>query len=213
MKREYKSMGFSILLILLNIGVMAGLVFTPLSGVLEYVFQYLILGVLFFGALLTGGVYIAKRGIRNDNRPLAGLGVIILQFAYGVFGAGILSLVPARLFPIILGITLVITTGIALLAGALVYLTGKDFSKWGMYANYIFLGVIGVSLFGTFLPAFEIIAFSLALLGFFVYLVYEIHILRNTDQNPYMNGVGIYVAFMGVFIEILQLVVRMYLEE
>ncbi|MFB6217400.1 MAG: hypothetical protein ABEJ72_10640, partial [Candidatus Aenigmatarchaeota archaeon] len=95
----------------------------------------------------------------------------------------------------------------------LVYLTGHDFSSWNRYANYLFMGVLLFALVGTFAGPLGIIAFALALLGFIVYLVYEIWNLRQRPSNVLLNGVGIYVAVMGVFVEILRLVVAMYLEE
>lgn len=213
MRYEFKSLSFATVLIALNIGFMGLISFTPLANLTSYLFQYLIIGVLFFGALLTGGVYLAKRGVKNRNPALAVLGTVILQLAYGIFGGGILSILPARLLPAAIAITFVLTTLIALVAGLLVYVTGRNFKKWGGYANYIFLGVIGLSLFGTFLPMFEPIIFLLVIAGFFVYLVYEIWNMKEQNAGPYLNGVGIYVAFMGVFVEILQLVVRMLLEE
>lgn len=212
MNHEYKTIGIASSLVALNIALMSVIAFTPLAGVMDYVFSYLILGVLFFGALLTGGVWIAKSGIKNNNKTKAFAGTAILQIAYGMFGGGVLSLAPANLMPVILGATFIITLGIAVLSAALVYLTGRDFSKFGTYSTYLFLGVLGLALFGTFLPGFGIIAFFMALAGFITYLIHEIYILREQKASPLMNGLGIYVAFMGVFIQILQMVLRYYLE-
>ncbi|MFO7793842.1 MAG: Bax inhibitor-1 family protein [Candidatus Nanohaloarchaea archaeon] len=213
MKHEYKTIGIASGLVALNIALMSIIAFTPLAGVMEYVFSYLILGVLFFGALLTGGVWIAKSGIRNNNKIKSGLGVGILQIAYGLFGGGVLSMAPANLMPIIIGTTFVATLGLTIASAALVYFTGRDFSSFDNYSTYMFLGVLGLSLFGTFLPYFRAIAFFLALAGFLTYLIYEIYVLREQQASPLMNGLGIYVAFMGVFIQILQMVLRYYLEE
>jgi FtsH-binding integral membrane protein len=212
-KHEYKTIGIASGLVALNIALMSLIAFTPLAAVMEYVFSYLILGVLFFGALLTGGVWIAKSGIRNNNKTKSGLGVGILQIAYGLFGGGVLSIASADLMPVIIGVTFVVTLGLTVASAALVYFSGKDFSNWQRYSNYLFLGVIGLSLFGTFIPGFGVIAFVLALAGFLTYLVYEIYVLREQQASPLMNGLGIYVAFMGVFIQILQMVLRYYLEE
>jgi len=212
-KHEYKTIGIASGLVTLNIILMALISFTPLTGLMDYVFSYLILGVLFFGALLTGGVWIAKSGIRNQDTGKAYLGTGILQFAYGLFGGGVLSMASTNMYPIVLGLTLAVSVGIALASAGLVYLTGKDFSKWGMYSNYIFLGVMGMAFIGTFSGIFGLITFFLALIGFMVYLVYEIYILREQKASPLLNGLGIYVAFMGVFIQILQMVVRMFFEE
>lgn len=212
-KHEYKTIGIASGLVALNIALMSIIAFTPLAGIMEYVFSYLILGVLFFGALLTGGVWIAKSGIRNNNKTKSGLGVGILQIAYGLFGGGVLSIAPANLMPIIIGVTFVLTLGLTIASAALVYFSGRDFSSFENYSTYMFLAVLGLSLFGTFIPGFGIIAFFLALAGFLTYLIYEIYVLREQQASPLMNGLGIYVAFMGVFIQILQMVLRYYLEE
>ncbi|MEF8880535.1 MAG: hypothetical protein V5A72_01755, partial [Candidatus Nanohaloarchaea archaeon] len=66
MKYEYKTIGIASGLVTLNIILMALISLTPLAGLMDYVFSYLILGVLFFGALLTGGEWIAKSGIKNQ---------------------------------------------------------------------------------------------------------------------------------------------------
>lgn len=213
MKKEYKAIGIASGLVALNIALMSIIAFTPLAEIMDYVFSYLILGVLFFGALLTAGVWIAKSGIRNNDKKTAGLGVLILEIAYGLFGGGVLSLAPTDLMPIVIGVTFVVTLGIAVASAALVYFTGRDFSSFATYSTYLFLGVIGLSLFGTFLPFFGIIAFLMALAGFITYLIYEIYVLREQEASPMMNGLGIYIAFMGVFVQILQMVLRYYLEE
>lgn len=213
MKHEYKTIGTASGLVALNVALMSIIAFTPLANVMSYVFSYLILGVLFFGALLTGGVWIAKSGIRNNNKTKSGLGVGILQTAYGLFGGGVLSMAPTNLMPAIIGLTFVLTLGLTVASAALVYFTGRDFSSFQNYSTYMFLGVLGLSLFGTFLPYFGVIAFFLALAGFLTYLIYEIYVLREQQASPLMNGLGIYVAFMGVFIQILQMVLRYYLEE
>ncbi len=212
MKHEYKTIGIASGLVALNVALMSLIAFTPLAGVMEYAFSYLILGVLFFGALLTGGIWIAKSGIRNNNKTKSGLGVGILQVAYGLFGGGVLSMAPANLMPVIIGVTFVLTLGLTVASAALVYFSGRDFSSFENYSTYMFLGVLGLSLFGTFLPYFGAIAFFLALAGFLTYLIYEIYVLREQQASPLMNGLGIYVAFMGVFIQILQMVLRYYLE-
>lgn len=213
MNHEQKTIGIASGFIGLNILLMALISFTPLAGIMDYVFSYLILGVLFFGALLTGGVWIAKSGIRNNNKTTAFIGTAILQFAYGLFGGGVLSWIPADLYGIALGLTFAITLLMAAGSAALVYFTKRDFSKFGIYSTYLFLGVVGLALFGTFLPYFGVIAFFMALAGFLTYLIYEIYILREQKATPLMNGLGIYVAFMGVFVQILQMVVRFLIEE
>ncbi|MFB6204869.1 MAG: hypothetical protein ABEJ75_04435 [Candidatus Nanohaloarchaea archaeon] len=212
---ELKSIALSTGLILLNIVVIAVFAFTPLAKVSKTVFSVPIIGIIFFGALLTGGNYLAKRGIRNDRTGTASAGAAVLQFTYGLFGAGALSLLEPGAYAAVLGITAVITTGIALLAALLVYGTDHNFRKWGMYSNYLFGGVFLFGLLGSLgaLSPLLVLAFFLALAGFIVYLVYEIWDMKQRPARVMMNGLGIYVAYMGVFVEILRIVVAYYMEE
>lgn len=209
---ELKSIGISTGLILANIAVMWIFAFTPLSKISNLVFSTFILGVIFYGALLTGGVYLAKTGIRNNDNKKAWIGTGVLQFAYGIFGAGVLGIIGPQTQAIVLAATAVITTGITVMSGLLVYLTDHDFSSWQRYSNYLFMGVLLMSFIGTFSRGLIIIAFTMALLGFITYLVYEIWDMKQRPSNIYLNGIGIYVAFMGVFVQILQIVIEMLAE-
>lgn len=208
-----KSLAVATGLILLNIAVIWAFAFTPLAAANNVLFNTFIIGVLVYGALLTAGLYIAKRGVKNDDTSLAVGGTGLVQFAYGMFGAGVISMLAPTMQGLALGVTAVVTTSIAVLCGLAVFGTNHDFSSWGKYANYIFLGVIGVSFIGTFSASLIIIAFSLALLGFIVYLVHQIYQVKVRPGKPFMNGIGLYTAFMGVFVEILQMIVYMFLEE
>ncbi|MFB6241514.1 MAG: Bax inhibitor-1 family protein [Candidatus Nanosalina sp.] len=210
---ELKSITLSAGLVLLNVAFMAVFALTPAKNFTNFVFQIPLVGVIVFGAMITGGVYLAKRGIRNDNSSTAIGGTAVLQAAYAIFGAGIIGFLPLAAQATALAITAVITTVIALLSGLLVYGTDHDFSSWRKYSNYMFMGVLLFALLGTFAPAVVLIAFVLALLGFITYLVYEIWEMKQRPAKVYMNSIGIYVAFMGVFVQILQIVVEMYLEE
>jgi FtsH-binding integral membrane protein len=210
---EFKSIGLSIGLILLNVALMGVLAYTPVAGLLNIMFSYAIVGIIFYGALLTGGNYFAERGIKRDDVGVALLGAGILQFAYGSFGAGLLAGLGPQLQGIALAVTAVVTTLIAVLAGAVVYGTDRDFSSWSSYATYLFLGVLGFGFIGTFITPFLLLAFVCALLGFIVYLVHEIWEMRSRPEKVYLNAVGIYVAYMGVFIQVLQIVLRLLSKE
>lgn len=210
---ELKSIGFSISLILVNIAIMAVIAVTPLSAVTDILFSIPIVGMIIFGAGLMAGRYLARKGIKADNTGLALSGVGLLEITYGLFGGGILSLVPTNMFPAALGITAVVTTVIALLAAFLVYGTGRNFRSWGKYSNYLFLGAFGTGLIGSAFAPLLLLTFVLVLVGFIVYLVYEIWRMKQRPGRVIMNGIGIYIAYMGVFVEILQLVVRMLMDE
>lgn len=211
-REDAKGILIAISLIILNIALIGVLAYTPLNVLLDYAFEYLIIGVLIYGVFLTGGVYIAKKGITDNRKELMFTGIAVLQFAYGTFGAGIIKFLQPSVQIIALSLTAVVTTFIALIASLMVYGTEKNYSKWAMYSTYLFLGVVGVAFFGTFLPYFGLVAFILALLGFFTYLVHEIWMLKSSPENYLSNGLGIYVAFMGVFVQLLQIIARNYLE-
>lgn len=206
---EIKSIGISAFLVALNIGLMMVFSLTALASIVGIAFRYPIVGILVYGAMLTIGTAMAKKGVRKSNFGMAIGGASLLQFAYGTFGAGILAFLSIGAQATVLGITAAVTTIIAIAAGLLVYGTGKDFSSWRKYASYLFLGVIGFGFIGTAVPGLIIIAFVLALLGFLVYLVYEIWDMKRSPENVYLNGIGIYVAFMGVFVHILRIVIEL----
>jgi len=210
---EFKSLGISVVLILFNIALMSILSFTPVSGLLDLVFRWSIVGIIVYGGMLTVGKMLTESGIQKDNVGTAVLGGSIVMFAYGSFGAGLLANLALESQIIALGVTGVITTVIALIAGTVVYGTGKNFSSWGRYANYLFLGVLGFGFVGTLFTPILALAFISALLGFMAYLVYEIWEMRTRSSKVYLNAIGIYVAFMGVFIQILQIVLRLLSDE
>lgn len=210
---ELKSIGISTGLILLNVALMGLLAYTPASRLLPIAFSVPLLGIVFYGAMLTGGNYIAERGIKRDDVGLAVLGAAVLQFAYGTFGAGLLAGLNLDFQLLALGVTAAVTTVIALAAGALVYWTDRNFSSWNRYAGIFFLGVLVFGGIGTLWPPALLLAFISALVGFLIYLVHEIWEMRTRPSKTYLNAVGIYVAYMGVFIQILQIVLRLLSEE
>ncbi|PSH00524.1 MAG: hypothetical protein BRC30_03055 [Nanohaloarchaea archaeon SW_7_46_7] len=210
---ELKSIGLSTGLILTNVALMAVIAVTPLSKITDLLFGVPIIGMVIFGAGLTGGRWLAKKGIKRDDKGLATAGTGLLQITYGVFGGGILALLPANLFPLALGLTAVVTTAVAVGATLLVYSTGRSFKSWGKYSNYLFMAALGSGLIGSFFPTLMLLTFILVLIGFIVYLVYEIWRMKQRPGRVVMNGIGIYIAYMGVFVEILQIIVRMLAEE
>lgn len=211
---ELKSIGISTALIMTNIGMIWVFLYTPLRLVNSIVFSTLILGMIFYGVLLTAGNWLGKKGIKEQDMQKAIIGTALLQFAYGMFGAGVLNLLGTTensVIFLILGATLIITLFISFLAGLLVYWTDRDFSKFQNYSSYAFIAAFVMGVIGSFSGIFATIAFFLVLLGFLLDLIYEIWQLRSRPRNVILNGFGIYVAFMGVFVEILRLVVEAYL--
>lgn len=210
---ELKSIGVSAGLIFANVLLMALIALTPLSMITDYLFSIPIVGMVIFGAGLMLGRYLAKKGLKEDSTNMAVAGAGLLQLTYGIFGGGILSIVSAGAFPLVLGITAIVTTGIAVLAALLVYGTGKNFRSWGRYSNYLFMGAFGTGLIGSFFPPLLLLTFILVLVGFIVYLVFEIWRMKQRPGRVLMNGIGIYIAYMGVFVEILQIVISLLADE
>jgi len=202
---ELKSIGISTGLILANIALMAIIALTPLSQITDILFSIPIIGMIIFGAGLTGGKWLARKGIRRNNTSTATKGTGLLQITYGIFGGGILAQVPANAFPLVLGITAIITTGIAVLAAVLVYGTGKRFKAWERYSNYLFMAALGTGMIGTLFPPLLLVTFILVLVGFMVYLVFEIWRMKQRPRRTLLNRIGIYIAYMGVFVQILQI--------
>lgn len=210
---ELKSIGVSAGLILVNVLIMAAIAVTPLSMITDFLFSIPIVGMVIFGAGLMLGRYLARKGLKEDSTALAVTGTGILELTYGVFGGGILSIVSTGAFALVLGITAVVTTGIAVLAALLVYVTGRNFRSWGRYANYLFMAAFGTGLIGSAFAPLLLLTFVLVLVGFIVYLVYEIWRMKQKPGRVLMNGIGIYIAYMGVFVEILQIVISMLADE
>lgn len=213
---EIKSLGITAGLVMANIALIWVLLFTPLAEVNELLFQYLIVGMIFYGIMLTAGNYLGKKGIKEQNTSKALGGIALLQLGYGMFGAGVLSILGVTEFSlvaVVLGITLGVTLGIAVLASLLVYGTGRNFQDWGKYSMYSFIAALAAGFIGSFSGIFALITFVFVLLGFLLDLVYEIWRMKAQSDNYYLNGLGIYIAFMGVFVHILRMVVEYYLRE
>lgn len=167
-----------------------------------------ILGILVFGALLTAGRYLGLSGIGKDNFGLAFVGAALSIFAYAWFGGLVLTPYEPSLYVPALAITGVITTAITLVAGAYVHSTDKNLEHWARYSAGLFLVGIVVAIPGTIFLPLLLITFVCFLLGFFCDLIYEIWMTSNRNRSPVANGLAMYIAFAGVFVHILQLILR-----
>lgn len=207
---ETKSIGFGIIMVLANIALMSILSFTPVAEFLFFLNDINgLLVILVYGALLTIGNSLAETGIKEMDTGLAWIGVGMLQFAYGTFGAGLLQNISLQGQLVVLGITAFITTLMAIIAGVIVYRSDKSFAKWQRYSMFSFIGVIASGVVGAFFTPFFVVSFALALFAFVALLVYEIWEMKAHHNNPLLNAIGLYVAYMGVFIHVLQLVLRL----
>ncbi|WP_336345270.1 hypothetical protein [Halalkalicoccus ordinarius] len=208
--REWKVVGLATGLMSLNVLLIYVLVATPLAVVNEYLFSAPILGVLVYGAALMAGEWVAERGIEDGNSALAFGGMALLQLAFGTFGAGVLSFLSRGLHVPAIAITAVVTGVLTLVIATYVYARSKDFDDWGTYATVSFVGGLIAIAIGTFvLPVLLLVGFVLVFLGFLFRLGWEIWRVRERRAPVALQAIGVYIAVMGVFVHVLQIVVRM----
>lgn len=204
------TMGFASGLVAVNIVLMLVLSYTPVADLGLVVFSNYFLAIGVFVATVGGGYWLASRGLENGTVPLAGAGVVLTQFGYGLFGAAILTVAPPDLRVPALGITAVITALITAAVTAVVYNVDHSFERWNLYSGGLFVGgfVLGaVGFFGP--PVLLLLAGVCFFLGFVAHLVHEIWAVKvNKYPGTLINAIGIYVAVMGIFIHILQWVLR-----
>ncbi|ELZ11995.1 hypothetical protein C479_06102 [Halovivax asiaticus JCM 14624] len=208
--RDARVIGGATGLLLVTIAVMYILATTPLAALNRRLFAAPIVGVLVYGVAIGGGEYVAERGVERGNLAIAGLGTAILILAFGTFGAGVLAIAPLDLRVEILAITALVTAVLTALIATYVYGRAKSFASWGTYATYAFLGGIGAIAIGTFvLSQLLLVGFVLLFLGFLLRLGWEIWRVReNTVASATIQAIGVYVAIAGVFVHVLQLVMR-----
>ena len=77
---------------------------------------------------------------------------------------------------------------------------------------YAFLAGLGGLLLASFVPVVGLLAFALIFGGFLLRLGHEMWQVRESRGRPAMQSVGLYVAVAGVFVHVLQIVIRMLAE-
>lgn len=212
--REWKVVVIATALMVLNVALMYVFATMPLAAVNAALFSAPILGVLVYGAVLFVGEWIAERGVTNGNGALAFVGLVLLQGAFGTFGAGVLSFAPSDLRVAALGIAAAVTGGLTLLIAVYVYARSKSFEQWSTFSTGAFLLGIGCIAVGTFVaPVLLLAGFVLVFAGFLFRLDWEIWRVRERRDLPAaLAGIGVYIAVMGVFVHVLQIVARMMAE-
>lgn len=213
--REVQVIGGASGLMAITVALMYVFAMTPLAVVNNYLFAAPIVGVLVYGAAIMGGEIVAERGVTNGDMGIAFIGMVILQLAFGIFGAGVISFAPPDTRVTILGITAIVTAILTALISGYIYARSATFEHWGKFANFAFLGGIGVILVGTFvLSELLLVGFVLIFLGFMLRLGYEIWQVRDKrDASVALQTIGVYIAVAGVFVHVLQLVMRYVLSQ
>ncbi|AEN07072.1 hypothetical protein [Halolamina sp.] len=209
--REWQAIGGAAGLMLLNVLVMYAVAASPLAGLNQLLFSIPIVGALVYGLFIAAGEIVAEKGFKQNSIGLAMAGVVVLELAFGLFGGGILAYlqVGAR------GTALAITGGITVLMtaaiGTYIYArSGTQFDHYGTWSTYAFLAGLVAILVGSFVQVVLLLGFVCIFLGFLFRLGYEMWEIReNRGRTASMQAVGLYVAVAGVFVHVLQLVVRM----
>lgn len=171
-----------------------------------------ILGVAIFGALISAGRYFGMKGLNSDNTTLAIGSSGLSVFAYGWFGSVVLSPYEASLYIPAILITGVITIAFTLIAAAVVYTTDYNLAWTNKASGLSFLLGLVLLFIPILIPSLTLLlgtlGFFLFLFGFLFDLIYEIYLTASNARSPFANGLGIYIAFAGVFVHILQMVLR-----
>ncbi|MBZ6495415.1 hypothetical protein [Natrinema longum] len=209
--REARVIGGASLLMAINVAVMYALATTPLAAVNDYLFAFPIVGALAYGAAIMAGQLVAERGVSGGDTGVAFVGMVILQLAFGVFGAGALRFVPRESQLTVLAVTAVVVAVLTALIAAYVYARSTTFEHWGSYANYAFIGGVVAVAVGTFYAPVLIAGFVLIFLGFLLRLGWEIWKVRDErTASIALQTIGVYIAVAGVFVHVLQLVMRYF---
>ena len=197
-------------LVALNIVLMFALSYTPIASIGAALFSNFFVGIVAFVATVGGGFWIANKGLESDNMGITSAGVTLIQFGYGMFGAAILASAGTELRVTALGITTVVTAAITAAVVLVVFRTDRSFAGWNRYGFGCFIGGFVVGAIAFFVaPPLLLFAGLLFFLGFVAHLTYEIWAVReNRFASDLRSGIGIYVAVMGVFVHVLQWVMR-----
>jgi hypothetical protein len=197
-------------LVAVNVVLMLVLSYTPVAELGLVLFGNYFLGIGVFVVTVGGGYWLANRGVTGGSTALAGAGVGLTQFGYGLFGATVLVLAPAAWRVPALGITAVVTGLITALVTVVVYRTTHDFGRWQLYSGGLFVGGFLLGAVGFFVaPALMAVAGLCFFLGFVADLTYEIwRVKEQRYASVLLSAIGIYVAVMGVFVHVLQWVLR-----
>lgn len=199
-------------LIAVNIVLMYLVALTPIAALSRVAFSTPIIGLLVFGAALTAGNYLAERGLESGEMAMAFGGTALLEVTYGVLGGGILASIAESSRVLALAATLVVTVAMTIGIAAYVYLRGGTYDHWNRWSLGAFVVGAVLVFVGTFVTPVLLGGFLFIFAGFTLRLGYEIWRVRDqySPDRSLVHALGIYVAFTGVFVHVLQLVIRMF---
>ena len=198
-------------LIALNILAMLALSYVPaVVGLGSLLFGNIFVGMATFAISVGGGSWVANKGVQRGSMVVAGAGVTLVQAGYGLFGAVVLGTAASALRVPAVGISIVVTAVLTAVVAAVVFRSDRSFQSWQNYSFYLFIAGIGTAVVGAlaFTPLL-VVASLLFFAGFVTSLTYEIWAVKaNRYASSLRNALGIYVAVMGVFVNVLVWVLR-----
>ncbi|MDG5776385.1 hypothetical protein VB773_07830 [Haloarculaceae archaeon H-GB2-1] len=202
--------GIASLLVAANILLMLVMSYTPAVALGRVLFSNFFFAIGTFVLTVGGGYWLASRGVENGSMPLAGAGVTLTQLGYGLFGATVLAFASSSLRVPALAITTVVTALITAVITVVVFKTDHSFERWQLYSGGLFITGIVLGAIGAFAASSLLVVAGVCFfLGFVTDLTYEIWAVKTSAYaSPLLNAIGIYVAVMGVFIHVLQWVLR-----
>ncbi|ELY70803.1 hypothetical protein C490_05917 [Natronobacterium gregoryi SP2] len=209
-------MGGASALMAINVLLMYVFLATPLAGVNDVLFGAApILGVLVYGVALYVGQRIAERGVKSGDVGTAFGGMVVLQLAFGIFGAGVLRFAPPESQLAILGLTAIVTALMTAVVTGYVYARSATFEHWGTFSTFAFIGGVVAIAIGSFVvQILLLVGFVLLFLGFVLRLGYEIWQVRDRrNVSTALQTIGVYIAVAGVFVHVLQLVRQYFLSQ
>lgn len=173
-----------------------------------------LVGVIIVGIGLTVGRHLGMDGFMGDNIVEGVFGTVITVFTYGLFGGAILTPYDMSTYGPAILVASGITVAMSVVAGAWVLNSDRSFDGWDEKSGVVFFGGIVAVFLGSFLPGsiggiLVLLAFALFTIGFIIDLVYEIWSMSSGRRNAIVNGFGIYIAFTGIFVHILQMVLEL----
>lgn len=206
------SLGTATGLFALTVGAMILFADTIIGSAVLALYNFLpIAGVIVVGIGLTIGRELGMDGFMSGDTTTGAIGTVITVLTYGAFGGAVLTPYDVSTYASSIVVAAGITVGISLIAGTWVMKSDRSFDGWDKKSVIPFIGGIASVLIASFLPGaigglFGIIGFALFVIGFVIDLVYEIWAMTSGRRNPSTNGFGIYIAFTGIFVHILQMV-------
>jgi FtsH-binding integral membrane protein len=187
---------------------------TPIGQTVIDLYAFLpIVGMVVVGSVLSLGYWLTMKGLKNKSYGLSIVGTFMTIVGYGAFGSAVLTPYAPNLYQPAILVAGLITTVIGLISSAYVYSSNRSFESYGSKSGKFFLWALLVVGVGSFIPGsigsgVVLVGFILVVLGFILDLIYEIWQVSSGQRSPVQNGFGLYVAFTGVFVHILQIILE-----